>query len=193
MATLRLWARSTSRRIARFTIAIAFGDGHHAAICADDADARYALSRSTRGAFCCSGAGRLRPARLASASKDGGRLMRISHNVLAVAMRTKLIRVHLLRRLRFRGELRRATLIWVVTIWCGRATWCRRRRLCWPADDRYCTACSGFLALYAAAGWELRAKTSGLMGRLTGRGFSWMGGGLSDHSGVAALEAERVG
>ena len=64
-----------------FTIAIAFGDGHHAAI------ARMMQTLATpyeehQKRFLLQWSRSIAPARLATASKDGGRLMRISHNVL---------------------------------------------------------------------------------------------------------------
>ena len=48
-------------------------------------------------------------------------------------MRTRHFRVRLWLRRRFRGDRRMATTTWAAITWCGRATWCRRRRRCWPA------------------------------------------------------------
>ncbi len=65
-----------------FTIAISFGDGSHSAVAQHDAELSQLRIANTRRAFYCSGRARSRPPRLASASTDGGKLMRISHNVL---------------------------------------------------------------------------------------------------------------
>ncbi len=46
-------------------------------------------------------------------------------------MRTRRIQGRLSRRRRFRGERRRATTTWAGITWCGRGTWCSRRRRCW--------------------------------------------------------------
>ncbi len=64
-----------------FTIAISFGDGHHAAI----AQMMQTLSspyKDLQERFLDQWARSVAPARLATAAMDGGRLMRISHNVL---------------------------------------------------------------------------------------------------------------
>ncbi len=65
-----------------FTIAIALGDGHHAAIAQHDADASPRRTTSTRNAFSLQWTRSASPPKLASAATDGGKLMRISHNVI---------------------------------------------------------------------------------------------------------------
>jgi len=64
-----------------FTVAIAFGDGHHAAI-AQMMQTLATPYEEHQKRFLLQWSRSIAPARLASASKDGGRLMRISHNVL---------------------------------------------------------------------------------------------------------------
>ncbi len=63
-----------------FTVAISFGDGHHAAIA--QMMETLATSYGEHQRRFLLQWGRSTPPRLASAAKDGGRLMRISHNVL---------------------------------------------------------------------------------------------------------------
>jgi glucoamylase len=64
-----------------FTIAISFGDGHHAAI-AQMMETLATPYDEHLKRFLVQWGRSISPPRLASVSKDGGRLMRISHNVL---------------------------------------------------------------------------------------------------------------
>ena len=88
----------------------------------------------------------------------------------AGARRQDLSPARLWPRRRSPGGRPRATTIWAATTWCGRATWCRQRRRCWPAGaqrrrgGRWCT-------------WPARSsptaalrRISGSTARRTGRG-----------------------
>ena len=155
-----------------FTIAISFGDGHHAAIAQmmqtlatpyEDHQKRFLL-QWTRS---------ISPPRLAPASTDGGRLMRISHNVL-LTHEDKTYSGAFIASASIPWGASKGDTTSAATIWSGRATWCRRPRLCWPADERILRCARWCISPVRSGPTAASRRTSGSMERPTGRAFSWM-------------------
>ena len=113
--------RRTNRE---FTVAIALGDGHHAALSAAMMQTLSTPYRAHLQALHRAVAPRGNPPKLAGRRPhDGGRLMQHQPQHHPGARRQDLLRR--LHRLRFDplGQHRRATTIWAATTWSGRATW----------------------------------------------------------------------
>ena len=72
----------------------------------------------------------------AAVAKDGGKLMRISHNVLLTHEDKTYSGAFSASASIPWGVLGRETRTWAATTWCGRATWCRPQLLCSRPDGR---------------------------------------------------------
>src|SRR6185312_4349357 len=103
-----------------FTVAIGFGEGHHSAL------------SSTMGALAAPFEQHLKRFIEQWHRATTGGCCR-SATTSFWHMRTRALPAHSLLRLRFRGGMPRATMIWADTTWCGPAIWCRARRRCWLA------------------------------------------------------------
>jgi len=107
-----------------FTIAIAFGDGNHAAV------AQMMQTLSTpyiehQKRFLLQWSRAVSPPRLSSASKDGGKLMRISFNTL-LTHEDKTYSGAFIASASIPWGNAKGARTWAGITSCGRATWCRR-------------------------------------------------------------------